>query len=74
MDLCCMLGEGGSFALFQGLFPPVDKDYDADRTLTGDSYNMNASTKSHGSGRLKESLRWPLLIWVPHFTSFSLIL
>jgi KUP system potassium uptake protein len=28
-------GEGGTFALFQGLFPPEDSDFDSDRTLTG---------------------------------------
>lgn len=28
-------GEGGTFALFQGLFPPEDNDFDSDRTLTG---------------------------------------
>ncbi|RDB17948.1 High affinity potassium transporter [Hypsizygus marmoreus] len=55
-------GEGGSFALFQGLFPPVNKDYDADRTLTGDSLN-DVCTINTGEHRIKQKYRWPLLIW-----------
>ncbi|TEB40003.1 potassium transporter [Coprinellus micaceus] len=42
-------GEGGSFALFQGLYPGAEKDFDADRTLT-----VYPS---------KDRIRLPLLIW-----------
>ncbi|KAF5389290.1 hypothetical protein D9757_003396 [Collybiopsis confluens] len=53
-------GEGGSFALYQGLYPPEEKDKDSDRVLTGDS--INRPTYSTGS-RLKQAIRGPLLIW-----------
>ncbi|KAJ4482322.1 potassium transporter [Lentinula aciculospora] len=53
-------GEGGSFALYQGLYPPEDKEFDADRTLTGESYIK--STRSTSS-RFKQALRGPLLVW-----------
>ncbi|KAJ3786207.1 potassium transporter [Lentinula aff. detonsa] len=52
-------GEGGSFALYQGLYPPDDKD-DADRTLTGESYIKSTLSTS---SRLKQALRAPLLVW-----------
>ena len=52
-------GEGGTFALFQGIYPPAEKDFDADRTLTGDS-----SKVPQKKGKLTQKLRWPLLIWV----------
>lgn len=54
-------GEGGSFALFQGLFPPPNEDVDSDRVLTGESAKP-ASTSGHISNRF----RWPLLAWVSH--------
>lgn len=56
-------GEGGSFALFQGLFPREDNDFDADRTLTGDSL-LKPSIRSTGKPKIKEGFRWPLLLWV----------
>ena len=58
-----LVGEGGTFALYQGLYPKDDSDYDADRTLTGDSSNY-PSTKAPGAGYLKNTFRWPLLVWV----------
>ncbi|KAH8091723.1 potassium transporter [Cristinia sonorae] len=61
-------GEGGTFALFQGLFPPQDKDFDADRTLTGDSHKQNPND----SAKLSPKLRWPLLIWALFGTSLTL--
>lgn len=54
-------GEGGTFALYQGLYPPEDVDSDADRTLTGDS--VQKSTWSTSS-RVKKALQMPLLVWV----------
>ena len=53
-------GEGGTFALFQGLYPPEDPDLD-DRLLTGDTLTGNKSIKKSA---LRESFRWPLLAWV----------
>ena len=55
-------GEGGDFALFQGLFPPKEVDHDDDRCLTGDSKH-HPSTLSTRS-RVLDVLRWPLLCWV----------
>ncbi|KAE9408952.1 potassium transporter [Gymnopus androsaceus JB14] len=61
-------GEGGSFALYQGLYPPEDKDLDADRTLTGDSYIK--STRSTDS--IKQVLRVPLLVWCLFGTALTM--
>jgi len=55
-------GEGGTFALFQGLYPPEEKDFDADRTLTGDS--LKFSTKGKHGPKISQGIRWPLLAWV----------
>lgn len=57
------IGEGGTFALYQGLYPPEDPDFD-DRTLTGESTHKGSSFKKSGSTSLKETYRWPLLAWV----------
>lgn len=54
-------GEGGSFALYQGLYPREDVDVDADRTLTGETLNGQENQKPR---TLKEKARWPLLLWV----------
>ncbi|GLB38222.1 putative K+ potassium transporter [Lyophyllum shimeji] len=57
-------GEGGSFALYQGLFPPVAKDCDADRTLTGDSTSLDETLAERSGGRrITHKVRWPMLIW-----------
>ncbi|KAL4246799.1 Potassium transporter [Abortiporus biennis] len=61
-------GEGGSFALFQGLFPPEHKDFDSDRILTGDSSLKNPSL----TAKLPERWRWPLLLWALFGTSLTL--
>lgn len=56
-------GEGGTFALFQGLFPPETRDDDDDRALTGDSAMLRAlSTRS--SAEKLASVKWILLPWV----------
>lgn len=54
-------GEGGTFALFQGLYPPEQKDFDADRTLTGDSFKFSNKRQGHA---ISHRLRWPLLACV----------
>ncbi|KIK08027.1 hypothetical protein K443DRAFT_86126 [Laccaria amethystina LaAM-08-1] len=61
-------GEGGSFALYQGLYPPADKNYDEDRTLTGVSTLGPEKPPRH----LKEKARWPLLIWCLFGTSLTM--
>ncbi|KAE9409281.1 potassium transporter [Gymnopus androsaceus JB14] len=53
-------GEGGPFALFQGLYPPEQKDLDKDRVLTGESYTQ----PSRDSGTwFKNVIQVPLLVW-----------
>ncbi|TCD67128.1 hypothetical protein EIP91_000468 [Steccherinum ochraceum] len=61
-------GEGGTFALFQGLYPPEDKDFDADRTFTEDEYKSSPMSTSKTPSRL----RWPLLIWALFGTSLTI--
>ncbi|PFH49945.1 hypothetical protein AMATHDRAFT_62055 [Amanita thiersii Skay4041] len=60
-------GEGGTFALFQSLYPPANEDHDADRVLTGDIglYSETKSAFSHlrDKRQLSKRLRWPLLVW-----------
>ncbi|PPR03507.1 hypothetical protein CVT24_006995 [Panaeolus cyanescens] len=62
-------GEGGSFALYQGLYPREELDFDADRTLTGDSSLHKYSLKERS---IKERLRWPLLILALFGTSLTM--
>ncbi|KAF8139183.1 potassium transporter [Mycena galopus ATCC 62051] len=52
-------GEGGSYALYQGLYPPEEHDGDLDRTLTGDSYKL----ANRPSSTISERFRLPLLAW-----------
>ena len=61
LTVCASTGEGGSFALYQGLYPREDVDHDADRTLTGDYAGGQEPIKSR---TLKDRVRWPLLLWV----------
>ncbi|KAF8964236.1 potassium transporter [Flammula alnicola] len=62
-------GEGGSFALYQGLYPRKELDFDADRTLTGDS---NFAQEPPKPRTLKEKARWPLLLWCLFGTSLTM--
>lgn len=57
-------GEGGTFALYQGLYPPTPLDFDADRTLTGDSGDYKVKSTPKTGRALGETVRWPLLVWV----------
>ncbi|KDR82452.1 hypothetical protein GALMADRAFT_237778 [Galerina marginata CBS 339.88] len=61
-------GEGGSFALYQGLYPREDIDFDADRTLTGESLGKGPSKPR----TLKEKSRWPLLLWCLFGTALTM--
>ena len=58
-------GEGGSFALFQALYPPEEQNLDEDRTLTGESH-FGKSKKP--AKTFKDKARWPLLLWVSNGT------
>jgi KUP system potassium uptake protein len=65
-ELCTHLsfvGEGGTFALYQGLFPRAQEDPDADRVLTGETYKGRKNDTST-SPRIAKYWKWPLLIWV----------
>ncbi|KAF8918970.1 potassium transporter [Mucidula mucida] len=64
-------GEGGSFALFQGLYPPRVKNLDDDRALTGD-YGIDSRPISPEKSKLKDKMRWPLLIWCLFGTSLTM--
>ncbi|EKM49054.1 uncharacterized protein PHACADRAFT_202067 [Phanerochaete carnosa HHB-10118-sp] len=59
--------EGGTYALFQGLYPPKHSDFDDDRTLTGDSFKSEAS-----HSKLSTKLLWPLLVLSLFGTSLTL--
>ena len=63
-------GEGGSFALYQGLYPGAEKDFDADRTLTGESHEHHRPLSEH-SISFKDRIRFPLLIWVRQLPRFN---
>ncbi|PAV24186.1 potassium transporter [Pyrrhoderma noxium] len=67
-------GEGGSFALYHGLFPPKLSNADTDRVLTGDQYafNKNGSFSSSGSTLSLAKLKWPLLSWALLGTSLTM--
>ncbi|KAJ1300716.1 hypothetical protein OPQ81_002360 [Rhizoctonia solani] len=72
-------GEGGTFALFHGLFPPNFISDDEDRSLTHDSthkYKSGTSGRSSTastSGLDKNSwLRWVLLPWTLFGTALCL--
>ncbi|KAF8627713.1 hypothetical protein AX15_004284 [Amanita polypyramis BW_CC] len=71
-------GEGGTFAIYQGLYPPADEDHEADRTLTVDSsqdrkghYDM-ATSFLISKRRIAKVLRWPLLIWCLFGTALTM--
>ena len=64
-----VLGEGGTFALYQGLFPPADDDYENDRTLTivYDEHKVRLDEKlrpSSGKRQISQVFHLPILIWV----------
>lgn len=56
-----IVGEGGTFALFHGLYPPKTHDIDSDRTLTGETV---VSGKGLKESSIMEKIRWPMLICV----------
>ncbi|KJA24114.1 hypothetical protein HYPSUDRAFT_39261 [Hypholoma sublateritium FD-334 SS-4] len=62
-------GEGGSFALYQGLYPRKELDVDADRTLTGDTFLQEPVSAKQ---TFKEKARWPLLFWCLFGTALTM--
>lgn len=51
--------------MYQGLYPPHARDYEADRALTRTlttDYKEAASARQTSS--FKDKMRWPLMIWV----------
>ncbi|EIN06328.1 potassium transporter [Punctularia strigosozonata HHB-11173 SS5] len=65
-------GEGGTFALYQGLFPRAKEDPDSDRVLTGGSTDPTAKSEWSSIPRLSKHLKWPLLIWCLFGTSLTM--
>ncbi|KAJ7131679.1 potassium transporter [Mycena crocata] len=61
-------GEGGPYALYQGLYPPEDHDGNLDRTLTGESYKV----PSRRSSTISERFRLPLLAWCLFGTALTM--
>lgn len=65
-------GEGGTFALLQGLFPKKDTD-EEDRTLTGESWRGNSLYESDVRGRpFLDTAKWPLYMWSLFGTALTL--
>ncbi|KAG8949506.1 hypothetical protein FRC00_008099, partial [Tulasnella sp. 408] len=64
-------GEGGTFALFRGLFPPEEQSDDDDRALTCDSAFMRAHSARSSSEKLAP-VKWPLLAWTLFGTALSI--
>ncbi|KAG8998097.1 hypothetical protein FRB90_012378 [Tulasnella sp. 427] len=64
-------GEGGTFALYQGLFPPDVRNDDDDRSLTCDSAFMRAHSTRSSSEKLAP-IKWPLLAWTLFGTALSI--
>lgn len=64
-------GEGGTFALLQGLFPKKDTD-EEDRTLTYDSTRAKSSFDSVRGSRFLRTFKWPLTVWSLFGTALTL--
>jgi len=71
-------GEGGTFALYQGLFPPRDDDYEVDRTLTIDYQEHKKMGElvllpsSPRKRQISSTSRTLLLIWCLFGTSLTM--
>lgn len=64
-------GEGGTFALMQGLFPKHNDDED-DRALTRDSTRAGTFQDGIKGRRFLTTARWPLVIWSLFGTALTL--
>ncbi|KAK2467234.1 hypothetical protein APHAL10511_000783 [Amanita phalloides] len=68
-------GEGGSFALYQGLYPPKDYDYEIDRTLTYHTHRSDLTEKLQHSPikrQISEVYHLPILIWCLFGTALTM--
>lgn len=67
-------GEGGTFALYQGLFPPPDEDHAVDRSLTIDyqEYKTREPVNTFKKRRISQALKFPLLVWCLFGTSLTM--
>ncbi|KAF9525089.1 potassium transporter [Crepidotus variabilis] len=63
-------GEGGTFALYLGIYPPREVDFDDERTLTG--FSHDDTFLSSASRTIKEKMRWPLLLWSLFATALTM--
>ncbi|KAG8886271.1 hypothetical protein FRB98_001368 [Tulasnella sp. 332] len=64
-------GEGGTFALLQGLFPPDIRNDDDDRALTGDSAMLRAMSTRSSAEKLA-GVKWFLLPWALFGTALTI--
>ncbi|KIY71241.1 potassium transporter [Cylindrobasidium torrendii FP15055 ss-10] len=62
-------GEGGLFALFQGLYAGDHIDAESGRTLTGDYGKELRRFDTPKKPPFKQRMRWPLLVWCLFGTS-----
>ncbi|KAF8343268.1 potassium transporter [Amanita rubescens] len=68
-------GEGGTFALYQGLYPPADYDYETDRTLTYQEHKSDLVEKLRNAPvqrKISRKLRLPLLVWCLFGTALTM--
>ncbi|KLO10263.1 potassium transporter [Schizopora paradoxa] len=64
-------GEGGTFALFHGLYPPKAHDVAIDRTLTGETF-APSTRRFRMKKSFMDTIRWPLLVLALFGTSLTL--
>ncbi|KAF8343267.1 potassium transporter [Amanita rubescens] len=67
--------EGGTFALYQGLYPPADYDYEIDRTLTYQEHKGDLVEKLRNASvqrKISQKLRLPLLVWCLFGTALTM--
>ncbi|TFK27651.1 potassium transporter [Coprinopsis marcescibilis] len=62
-------GEGGSFALYQGIYPRTEQDFGEDRALTGDSQDFKPHVKKQ---TFKQKIQFPLLLWCLFGTALTM--
>ncbi|KIP07228.1 hypothetical protein PHLGIDRAFT_118284 [Phlebiopsis gigantea 11061_1 CR5-6] len=69
-------GEGGTFALFQGLYPPEQEYSDADSLIgsSSDEKESIADAEVHNVPRstISPKYRWPLFVWCIFGTALTL--
>jgi KUP system potassium uptake protein len=59
-------GEGGTFALFHGIYPPKVIDYGDERALVTD-FTRKACSSTSSVETLLSKAKWILLAWVSRF-------